>query len=74
MGASVVDTFKMADGHGLCRQEEYEQRFESKMKNGKIESGRPVYPALKAVGPTKNRGSGDHVFACRMKEFLKQSP
>ncbi|NLT98092.1 MAG: type IIA DNA topoisomerase subunit B [Christensenellaceae bacterium] len=34
----------------------YQQRFESIMKNGKIESGRPV-TKLEEIGTTKNRGT-----------------
>ncbi len=57
VGASVVNALsKWLTATVYVGGKEYEQRFESKMKNGKIESGRPV-SALKAVGPTKNRGS-----------------
>ena len=57
VGASVVNALSRwlkATVH--VNGKEYEQRFESAMKNGKIESGRPV-TTLKPIGPTKNRGS-----------------
>ena len=57
VGASVVNALsKWLVARVYVNGKEYEQRFESKMKNGKIESGRPV-STLKSIGPSKARGS-----------------
>ena len=57
VGASVVNALsRWLKATVYVNGKEYEQRFESAMKNGKMESGRPV-TTLKPIGPTKNRGS-----------------
>ncbi len=57
VGASVVNALSRwltatiyVDGKKYC------QRFESRMRKGKIESGRPA-TSLESLGPAKNRGS-----------------
>ena len=57
VGASVVNALSRWVVVTVCSGGRiYEQRYESRMKNGKLESGRPV-TKLEDIGPTKNRGT-----------------
>ncbi len=57
VGASVVNALSRWLHVTVCvGGKAYEQRFESRMRNGRIESGRPV-TRLEEIGATKNRGT-----------------
>ena len=57
VGASVVNALsRWLIARVYVNGKEYEQRFESKMKKGKRESGRPA-STLKSIGPAKQQGS-----------------
>lgn len=57
VGASVVNALsRWLTATVYVNGKAYTQRFESRMRNGKIESGRPV-TQLEQIGASKNRGS-----------------
>ncbi|MFA5675648.1 MAG: DNA topoisomerase subunit B [Christensenellales bacterium] len=57
VGASVVNALsKWLEATVYVNGKAYTQRFESRVKSGKIESGRPATP-LEPAGAAKNRGS-----------------
>jgi DNA gyrase subunit B len=57
VGASVVNALsRWLTCTVYLNGKAYQQRYESRLKNGKIESGRPV-TKLEEIGATKNRGT-----------------